>query len=168
MVAQQCDLNMLNMVTFISNVMPLYCLLFWRLPISLSEIYQCSPWPTWPCIIYIHAITAAITLPSLIYLLCSSYTGLAIKLSSYAFGCVCVCVCVCTQLLSRVELFATSRAVAHQAPLCMGFYWQESWSGLPFTPPGDLPHPGINLNFSALQQILLPLSHWGSPCILWY
>ena len=94
MVAQQCDLNMLNMVTFISNVMALYCLLFWRLPISLSEIYQCLPWPTWPCIIYIHAITAAITLPSLIYLLCSSYTGLAIKLSSYAFGCVCVCVCV--------------------------------------------------------------------------
>ena len=99
MVAQQCDLNMHNMVTFISNIMPLYYILFWRLPISLSEIYQCLPWPAWPCIIYLHAITSAITLPSLIYLLCSSYTGLAIKLSSYAYGCVCVCVCVRT--LSR-------------------------------------------------------------------
>ena len=28
MVAQQCDLNVLNMVTFISNIMPLYCILF--------------------------------------------------------------------------------------------------------------------------------------------
>ena len=32
---------------------------------------------------------------------------------------------------------------AHQAPLSMGFSRQEYWSGLPFPPPGDLPHPGI-------------------------
>ena len=25
----------------------------------------------------------------------------------------------------------------------MGFSRQEYWSGLPFTPPGDLPDPGI-------------------------
>ena len=25
----------------------------------------------------------------------------------------------------------------------MGFSRQEYWSGLPFPPPGDLPHPGI-------------------------
>ena len=30
-----------------------------------------------------------------------------------------------------------------QAPLFMGFPKQESWSGLPFPPPGDLPNPGI-------------------------
>ena len=29
--------------------------------------------------------------------------------------------------------------VAHQAPLSMGFSRQESWSGLPFPLPGDLP-----------------------------
>ena len=29
------------------------------------------------------------------------------------------------------------------APLSMGFSRQESWSGLPFLPPGDLPDPGI-------------------------
>ena len=29
------------------------------------------------------------------------------------------------------------------APLSMGFSRQESWSGLPFLPSGDLPDPGI-------------------------
>ena len=33
--------------------------------------------------------------------------------------------------------------IAHQAPLSMGFYSQEYWSGLPCPSPGDLPHPGI-------------------------
>ena len=32
---------------------------------------------------------------------------------------------------------------AHQAPLSMGFFRQEYWTGLPFPPPGDLPDPGI-------------------------
>ena len=32
---------------------------------------------------------------------------------------------------------------AHQAPLSMEFPRQEYWSGLPFSPPGDLPYPGI-------------------------
>ena len=33
--------------------------------------------------------------------------------------------------------------VAHQAPLSMGLFRQEYWSGLPFPSPGDLPDPGI-------------------------
>ena len=45
--------------------------------------------------------------------------------------------------LSLVGLFATPWTVAHQFPLFMGFSGQEYWSGLPFPPPGDLPHPGI-------------------------
>ena len=32
--------------------------------------------------------------------------------------------------------------VACQAPLSMGFFRQEYWSGLPFLSPGDLPNPG--------------------------
>ena len=32
-----------------------------------------------------------------------------------------------------------------QAPLLMGFSMQEYWSGLSFSPPGDLPNPGIEL-----------------------
>ena len=44
---------------------------------------------------------------------------------------------------SRVRLFATLWAVAHQAPLSMGSSRQEYWSGLPCLPLGDLPNPGI-------------------------
>ena len=36
---------------------------------------------------------------------------------------------------------ATPWTVAHQAPLSTGFPRQEDPSGLPFPPPGDLPHP---------------------------
>ena len=39
----------------------------------------------------------------------------------------------------------TLRAVAHQAPLSMGFYRQKDWSGLPFPTPGGLPVSGIEL-----------------------
>ena len=40
---------------------------------------------------------------------------------------------------------ATLWAVTNQAPLSMGFSRQEYWSGLPFPPPGDLPHPRMEL-----------------------
>ena len=56
----------------------------------------------------------------------------------------------------------TPWTVARQAPLSMGFSRQESWSGLPFPPPGDLPDPGIKLGSPALQVDSLPLSHLGS------
>ena len=45
--------------------------------------------------------------------------------------------------LSRVQLFATPWTVAYQVPLSLGFSRQQSWSGLPFPSPGDLPNPGI-------------------------
>ena len=51
--------------------------------------------------------------------------------------------CMCAQLLSHVPLIVTLWAVACQGPLSMGFFRQEYWSGLPFFPPGDLPHPQI-------------------------
>ena len=44
---------------------------------------------------------------------------------------------------SCVRLFVTPWTVAHQASLSMGFSRQESWSGLPFPSPGDLPDLGI-------------------------
>ena len=37
--------------------------------------------------------------------------------------------------------------IAHQAPLSMEFSQQESWSGLLFPSPGDLPDPGIDPAF---------------------
>ena len=42
-----------------------------------------------------------------------------------------------------VRFCATLWIVAHQAPLSMRFSRQEYWSGLPCSPPGDLPDPGI-------------------------
>ena len=41
------------------------------------------------------------------------------------------------------DSLVTTWTIAHQAPWSMGFSRQESWSKLPFPPPGDLPNPGI-------------------------
>ena len=76
-----------------------------------------------------------------------------------------MCVSVsCT--LSRVLLSATPWMVARQVPLSMEFSRQEYWPLLPFTPPGDLPDPGIKPASSpspASQEHSLLLSHQGSP-----
>ena len=71
------------------------------------------------------------------------------------------CVRVCS--LSRVQLFATPWTGAHQASLSIKFSRQEYWSGSPFPPPGDLPHPGIEPVLLALQAGSLLLSHQGNP-----
>ena len=52
-----------------------------------------------------------------------------------------------------IRFFATPWTVAFQAPLSMGFFRQQYWSGLPFPSPGDLPNPGIkptSLTYPAL------------------
>ena len=49
----------------------------------------------------------------------------------------------------------------------MGFSRQEYWSELLFPPPGDLPIPGIELEYLASLALtggfFLPLSHLQSP-----
>ena len=45
---------------------------------------------------------------------------------------------------SSIQLFVTLWTVAHQVHLSMRFSWQDYWSGLPFSTPGDLPDPGIS------------------------
>ena len=57
---------------------------------------------------------------------------------------------------------------AHQAPLSMGFFRQEHWSGLPCPSPGHLPDSGIepvSPVAPALQADSLPLSYQGSPLL---
>ena len=49
------------------------------------------------------------------------------------------------QLFSHSRFFATPWTVARQAFLTMGFLRQESWNGMPFPPPGDLPQAVIEL-----------------------
>ena len=71
-------------------------------------------------------------------------------------------------MLSYVRLFATPWAVAHQAPLTMGFPRQEYRSGLLLPSPGYLPDPAIkpiSPAAPALQMDSLLLSHWESPCL---
>ena len=53
-----------------------------------------------------------------------------------------MCTCVSSHF-SCVQLFMTLWTVAHQVPLSMVFSRQEYWSGLPCSPPGNLPDPGI-------------------------
>ena len=58
---------------------------------------------------------------------------------------------------------------ARQAPLSMGISRQKYWSGLPFSPPGDLPDPGTEPSSHvapASQADSLLLSHRGSPLFL--
>ena len=73
---------------------------------------------------------------------------------------------LCAWLLScfsRVRLFVTLWTAAHQTSLSMGLSRKEHWSGLPYSPPGDLPGPGTEPASPAAQQAgYLLLSHWGS------
>ena len=69
-------------------------------------------------------------------------------------------------VFSHIRFFVTPWAIAHQAPLSMGFPRQEYWNGLPFPPPGDLPDPGIeptSLAFPVLAGRLLTTEPPGKP-----
>ena len=60
-------------------------------------------------------------------------------------------------------LFATTWTAADQAPLSMGFYREEYWSGSLCSPRGDLPNAGIIPRFPALQVNSLPAELPGKP-----
>ena len=47
----------------------------------------------------------------------------------------------------------------------MGFFRKESWSGLPFPSPGDLPDPRIKPRSPALQEDSLLSEPWVKPMI---
>ena len=65
-------------------------------------------------------------------------------------------------VLSHVWL-STPWAVAHQAPLSMGFLRQEYWSGLPFLPPGDLPYAVVKPMSPALAGGFFTTEPPGKP-----
>ena len=53
---------------------------------------------------------------------------------------------------------------SHQAPLSLGFFRHEYWSGFPFLPPGDLHNQGIKPMFPVslgLQVDSLPAETAG-------
>ena len=53
-------------------------------------------------------------------------------------------------MLDSFEILCT---VAHQPPLSIGFPRQGFWSRLSFPTPGDLPHPGTELQSSELSAL---------------
>ena len=60
------------------------------------------------------------------------------------------------------DSFSTPWTVARHASLFMGYSRQEYWSGLLFSPSGNIPDPGIepgSLVSPSLQMDLLPFSH---------
>ena len=70
------------------------------------------------------------------------------------------CLCSVTQLCPTL---CNPMAVAHQAPLSMGFSRLEHWSGLPCPSLWDLPNPGIEPRSPALQADSLPPEPPGKP-----
>ena len=80
---------------------------------------------------------------------------------------------------NRVWLCATLWTVALQDPLFMGFSRQDHWSGLPYSPPGDLADPGTEpvsltaggfFTASATWEALnsnLPSCYLFSICLVW-
>ena len=63
---------------------------------------------------------------------------------------------------SYVLLFVIPWTAACPTPLSMEFSRQEYCSGLPF-PPRDLPDPGIEPKYPALQADFLPTEPLGKP-----
>ena len=77
----------------------------------------------------------------------------------------------CLLSFGHVWLFVSPWAVAHQDPLSMGFSGQEYWSGLPFTPLGDLSDPGIDLVSPAVSALQVILQCWATreaSCYIWH
>ena len=65
---------------------------------------------------------------------------------SLFLGSVFCCRGICSAVsLQLCLILCAPRTVAHQPPLSMGFSKQEYWDGLPFPPPGDLPHQRMKL-----------------------
>ena len=71
----------------------------------------------------------------------------------------------CIQVKSESEgAQSTPWAAAYQTPLSMGFSRQEYWSGLPYPPPGDPPHPGVK-TVSPMSPLLA--SGFFTTCASW-
>ena len=77
--------------------------------------------------------------------------------------------CLSAQLLSRVQLFATTWTAARQAPQAMRFPRQEYWSGLSFPTARYLPNPWIESHLLCLlhsQADSLPIVPPGKPLVV--
>ena len=85
----------------------------------------------------------------------------AFSFSSGNFVCVCVCVCVSISVMSdslqHQELWLTRLLCPRNSP------GKNTWSGLPFPSPGDLPDPRIKPRHPAYQANYLLSEPPGKP-----
>ena len=65
------------------------------------------------------------------------------RLVGKSLGIIDQSVCMHAELLSHVLFFVTLWTIECPASLFMRFSRQEYWSRLPFSPPGNLPYPGV-------------------------
>ena len=72
-------------------------------------------------------------------------------------------VCKGARSLSRVQFFMTLWTVVCQASLSMEFSRQECWSGLSFSPLGDLPNLQIKFASPALADRFFTTAPAGKP-----
>ena len=83
----------------------------------------------------------------------------------YFFQILFLYVCVLSRF-SHIQLFMTLWTITLHAPLSMGFFRQEYWSGLSCSPPRDLPDPGDQTHISYIscvdRQVLYHWCHLGS------
>ena len=70
-----------------------------------------------------------------------------------------VCVCVSCSVVSNS--FATPWTIARRAPLCMEFFRQENWSGLPF------PSPYICVYVYTYEHVPTPLNFKNIYVCVW-
>ena len=71
----------------------------------------------------------------------------------------------CCHLVAKSFLFVTTRTIAGQVPLSMGFPRQEYYSGLPCPPPGDLPHLGTEPMSPTLGGGFFTIQPSGKPSV---
>ena len=97
-----------------------------------------------------------------------SHQGSCVYVCVYV--CVCVCVYVCTLNCSVVSNSLQPYGLKPTRFLCpWGFFRQEYWTELPFTPPRDLPDPGIkpaSLSLLHWRADSLPLTTWEASIVV--
>ena len=90
------------------------------------------------------------------------YTKISVPVVEGGLNLGTICGCVLS-LFSRVQFFATLWTTALSGSFVHGILQERNWSGLPYSPAGDLSHPGIKPGSHALQaDFFYCLSHQGS------
>ena len=128
--------------------------LFWFLFFMLQTFLQCLEYTGFLFLCLLLATGLGILVPQPD----TEPESSTVKFSEYA--------CV-LRAFSHVWLFATLWTVTHQVAPSMGFS-RQYWSGLPCSPLGDLPDPGIeteSLMSPALQANSLPIESSGKPSL---